>query len=330
MVKLLSGAGCISMRNNKDLKIFNSIDDVEKRFFEHQYIADRMLATSIYLAAALGKPLYLEGEPGVGKTEIAKVLAKILQTELIRLQCYEGLDTNTALYEWNYPRQMLELRLQEARGIDKDEIGRNIFSEEFLLQRPLLQAIRTSGERPAVLLIDEIDRSDEEFEAFLLEILSDFQITIPELGTLKAEQPPIVILTSNRTRELHDALKRRCLFHWIDYPDYERELRILHARVPAVQARLSAQICSFMQWVREQDLYKRPGIAETLDWAAALCRLGADDLEPGMVDATLGCILKHRSDIEKIQGDKLHGIINTIRESSTEDAGVSDIHPVPQ
>lgn len=298
------------MIDERNHKIFNSIDDVELGFSERRYITDRMLATSIYLATELGKPLYLEGEPGVGKTEVAKVLAEVLQTQLIRLQCYEGLDTNTALYEWNYPRQMLELRLQEARGVDKDRIGQNIFSEDFLLQRPLLQAIRTTGSRPAVLLIDEIDRSDEEFEAFLLEILSDFQITIPELGTIKADQPPIVILTSNRTRELHDALKRRCLYHWIDYPDYERELRILKVRVPAIEEQLSSQICSFMQWIRGEDLYKRPGIAETIDWAEALCKLGADDLQPETVDITLGCILKHRGDLEKIQERDMRDILD--------------------
>ena len=298
------------MPNDKSQALFHSIDEVEKKFAEHQYITDRMLATTLYLATALGKPVYLEGEPGVGKTEVAKVLALILQTELIRLQCYEGLDTNTAMYEWNYPRQMLELRLQEARGVDKDLIGRNIFSEEFLLKRPLLHAIQAAESKPRVLLIDEIDRSDEEFEAFLLEVLSDFQITIPELGTIKAAQPPIVILTSNRTRELHDALKRRCLFHWIEYPDYERELRILTTRVPAIQGVLSGQICHFMQWIREQNLYKRPGIAETIDWAQALLALGVDDLDQKTVDSTLGCILKYKRDIEKIKGQGVHHILD--------------------
>jgi MoxR-like ATPase len=269
----------------------------------------------VYLATALGKPVFLEGEPGVGKTEVAKVLASILQTELIRLQCYEGLDANSALYEWNYPRQMLELRLQEARGVDKNLIGRNIFSEEFLLKRPLLRAIQSTDNKPKVLLIDEIDRSDEEFEAFLLEVLSDFQITVPELGTIKAERPPIVILTSNRTRELHDALKRRCLFHWVEYPDYERELRILHARVPAIQHILSAQICHFMQWIRQQDLYKRPGIAEMIDWAEALYVLGIDDLDAEAIDSTLGCILKYKGDIEKIQGQDKRQVLERIRQS---------------
>jgi len=318
------------MTKTKDYIPFRSIDEVQTGFSRHRYITDRMLATSIYLATSLKKPLYLEGEPGVGKTEVAKVLAEILQTGLIRLQCYEGLDTNTALYEWNYPRQMLELRLQEARGVEKEEIGRNIFSEDFLLQRPLLQAIRASNSRPAVLLIDEIDRSDEEFEAFLLEILSDFQITIPELGTIRAEHPPVVILTSNRTRELHDALKRRCLFHWIDYPDYERELRILNVRVPGIQELLSSQICGFMQWIREQDLYKRPGIAETIDWAQALCRLGADDLDPETVEATLGCLLKHRSDIEKIQEKNIPDILREVRENPIRDTGKNPADTVLQ
>ena len=303
------------MSDDKNQLPFRSIDEVEEQFAGQKYITDRMLATTIYLATALGKPILLEGEPGVGKTEVAKVLAAILQAELIRLQCYEGLDSNTALYEWNYPRQMLELRLQEARGVDKSLIGRNIFSEEFLLKRPLLQAIQTTDSRPKVLLIDEIDRSDEEFEAFLLEVLSDFQITIPELGTIKAERPPIVILTSNRTRELHDALKRRCLFHWVEYPDYERELRILHARVPAIQNILSAQICHFMQWIREQDLYKRPGIAEMIDWADALLKLGIDDLDAQIIDSTLGCILKYKGDIEKIQGLDKQQVLERIRQS---------------
>jgi len=303
------------MSDDKNQLPFRSIDEVEEQFAGQKYITDRMLATTIYLATALGKPILLEGEPGVGKTEVAKVLAAILQAELIRLQCYEGLDANTALYEWNYPRQMLELRLQEARGVDKSLIGRNIFSEEFLLKRPLLQAIQTTDNKPKVLLIDEIDRSDEEFEAFLLEVLSDFQITIPELGTIKAKRPPIVILTSNRTRELHDALKRRCLFHWVEYPDYERELRILHARVPAIQNILSAQICHFMQWMREQDLYKRPGIAEMIDWADALLKLGIDDLDAQIIDSTLGCILKYKGDIEKIQGLDKRQVLERIRQS---------------
>lgn len=288
---------------------FTSIEDVEQKFAAEGYITDRMLATTVYLAVALGKPVFLEGEPGVGKTEVAKVIARVLGTELIRLQCYEGLDTNSALYEWNYPRQILEVRLQEARGVDKDRIGSNIFSEEFLLKRPLLRAIQAEGNKPPVLLIDEIDRSDEEFEAFLLEVLSDFQITIPEIGTIKARQTPVVILTSNRTRELHDALKRRCMFHWIDYPTLAKELRIVAARVPGIQRRLAGQICRFMELLRQQDLYKRPGIAETLDWAQALLSLGIDDLDQSSVDATLGCILKYKGDMDKLEEDGLARIV---------------------
>ena len=238
--------------------MFDSIEEIEQKFAAHGYITDRHLATTVYLAASLGKPLYLEGEPGVGKTEVAKVLAKSLDTELIRLQCYEGLDTNLALYEWNYLRQMLEIRLQEARGVEKESIGTNIFDQEFLLKRPLLQAIQPQGPQPPVLLIDEIDRSDDEFEAFLLEALSDFQITIPEVGTIKAEQPPFVVLTSNRTREMHDALKRRCLYHWIDYPTLEKELNIILTKVPKIQETLSTQVCKFMELLRQEDFYKRP------------------------------------------------------------------------
>ena len=289
--------------------IFESIEDIKKKFGGEGYIADRTLATTIYLALALGKPIFLEGEPGVGKTEVAKVMASILGTELIRLQCYEGLDANTALYEWNYPRQMLELRLEEARGIDKEEIGGNIFGPEFLLERPLLKAIQYQGDTPPVLLIDEVDRSDEEFEAFLLEVLSDFQITIPEIGTIAASQVPFVVLTSNRTRELHDALKRRCLYLWIDYPSFEKEMNIVESRVPEIEAELSAQICGFMQLMRTRDFYKKPGVAETIDWALALMSMQTKDLEAGAVDATLGCILKYKEDIEKIQEDGLAQII---------------------
>lgn len=289
--------------------MFNSIDEVEKQLADHDYISDRMLATSIYLAVKMQKPLLLEGEPGVGKTEVAKVIAKLLDTELIRLQCYEGLDTQTALYEWNYPRQMLELRLQEARGAEKNEIGKNIFSEEFLLKRPLLCAIQSDHDVPPVLLIDEIDRSDEEFEAFLLEVLSDFQITIPELGTIKAKQTPIVILTSNRTRELHEALKRRCLFHWIDYPSIERETRIVTTRVPNIRNELAVQLCHFMKLIRQQELYKLPGVAETLDWAEALLTLNTDELDVKTAEQTLGCILKYKADTDKIQGHEMAELV---------------------
>lgn len=290
--------------------LFDSIEDIETKFADQGYITDRMLATTMYLSSVLGKPIFLEGEPGVGKTEIAKVMATVLGSELIRLQCYEGLDTHTALYEWNYPRQILEVRLQEARGVEKEQIGRNIFSEEFLLKRPLLAALQAQGTTPPVLLIDEVDRSDEEFEAFLLEVLSDFQITIPEIGTIKAKVRPIVVLTSNRTRELHDALKRRCLYHWIDYPSFQKEMQIVAARVPGIKERLSRQVCRFMEVIREQDLYKRPGIAETIDWAQALLSLGADELDPDVVYSTLGCILKFKGDMEKVQEANLRQLVD--------------------
>ncbi len=288
---------------------FSSIEEVQERFAARGYIADRMLATTLFLSVSLGKPLYLEGEPGVGKTDLAKTLASVSGCELIRLQCYEGLDSNSALYEWNYTRQLLELRLQEARGVERGQIGRNIFSEEFLLQRPLLKALRSGAERPPVLLIDEVDRADEEFEAFLLEILSDFQITIPEIGTLAAQHQPLVILTSNRTREVHDALKRRCLYYWIDYPDMEKEVRILRARLPEVEQRLAVQICRFMELLREQDFYKRPGIAETIDWARALLALGVSELDPEVAEATLGAVLKYKGDIEKLRQSGIGGMV---------------------
>jgi MoxR-like ATPase len=292
---------------------FDSIEHVEQSLSEHKYICDRKLATTIYLATKLGKPLFLEGEPGVGKTEVAKVLSRVLDAQLIRLQCYEGLDTNTALYEWNYSRQMLELRLQEAREIEKDKIGENLFSESFLLKRPLLEAIQSESDTPPVLLIDEIDRSDEEFEAFLLEVLSDFQITIPELGTIKAKQTPIVILTSNNTRQLHDALKRRCLFNYIDYPDLERERLIVKTRVPHIQDELSGQICRFMQWIRSENIYKRPGIAETIDWAEALLSLGKNELTAEVVDDTIGCILKYKQDLDNIQKLEIPQILEQLK-----------------
>jgi MoxR-like ATPase len=279
----------------------DSIDAVAAALAARRYVADRGLATTVFLALRMGKPIFLEGEPGVGKTELAKVLAEILGTELIRLQCYEGLDIHMALYEWNYPRQILEVRLQEARGVDKERIGADIFSEAFLLERPLLRAIRGSAPRPPVLLIDEVDRSDEEFEAFLLEVLSDFQITIPELGTIKARQIPVVVLTSNRTRELHDALKRRCLYHWIDYPDAAKEIAIVRARLPGIGERLAGQLAFFMQRIRREDLFKRPGVAETIDWAEALLALGAADLDSSTVDATLGCILKYKGDQDRLR-----------------------------
>ncbi|HJW27539.1 MAG TPA: MoxR family ATPase [Rhodocyclaceae bacterium] len=284
----------------EDTRRFASIEEVQERFAARNYIADRMLGTTLFLSVALGKPVFLEGEPGVGKTEIAKVMADVLGTELIRLQCYEGLDSNSALYEWNYTRQLLEVRLQEARGVERGDIGRNIFSEDFLLARPLLKALRSGTGRPPVLLIDEIDRADEEFEAFLLEVLSDFQITIPEIGTLQSSHIPYVVLTSNRTREVHDALKRRCLYQWIDYPSFDREVQILRTRLPQTELRLAGQICRFMELLRQEDFYKRPGVAETIDWARALLALGIAELDPQSTAATLGCILKYKGDIEKL------------------------------
>ena len=277
-----------------------SIDGITGAFRARDYLCDRSLATAVFLALELGRPLLLEGEAGVGKTELAKVLASSLGSRLIRLQCYEGLDIANAVYEWNYPRQMLEIRLREARGDVGD--GRGIFGPEFLIRRPLLQALEADDGVPPVLLIDEIDRADEEFEAYLLEILSDFQVTIPELGTIKAEQPPRVVLTSNRTREVHDALKRRCLYHWIDYPSRDRELAIVLARVPDAPERMAGQVVAFVHRLREADLTKVPGVAETLDWAAALLALGARELTPAIADETLGVVLKYEEDVRRIRG----------------------------
>ena len=278
------------------------IDAVQAAFAAEGYVADRDLATSVFLSLALGRPLLLEGEAGVGKTEVARTLAAVLGAELIRLQCYEGLDVNTAVYEWDYPRQMLEIRLLEARGEAKSAATRDIFSEDFLIRRPLLQALQSQATEPPVLLIDEVDRADEEFEAFLLETLSDFAVSIPEIGTIRAKRPPRVILTSNRTREVHDALKRRCLYHWIDYPTAERELAILHARQPDVPDTLAREVVAFVQRLRSADLTKTPGIAETLDWAAALVALGANRLEPAQVEQTLGVLLKYQEDIGMMRG----------------------------
>jgi MoxR-like ATPase len=280
---------------------YASIDQLQAAFAARGYIADRDLATTLYLALALGRPVLLEGEAGVGKTEVARTLALALDTELIRLQCYEGIDVNTAVYEWDYPRQMLEIRLLEARGEAKSAAAHDIFSEAFLIRRPLLRAL-DRRDRPAVLLIDEVDRADEEFEAFLLEVLADFAITIPEIGTLRAERPPHVVLTSNRTREVHDALKRRCLYHWIDYPSYERELAILSARMPGIDQALAREVVGFVQRLREADLTKVPGVAETLDWAAALSALGARQLEAKQVEQTLGALLKYQEDVSAMRG----------------------------
>jgi MoxR-like ATPase len=279
-----------------------TIEALQLAFAEQDYVADRALVTSVFLGLQLGRPLLLEGEAGVGKTELAKVLAAILGTRLIRLQCYEGLDVNTAVYEWNYPRQMLEIRLLEAQGKLDAATADDIFSSDFLLKRPLLQALDAVDGRAPVLLIDEIDRADEEFEAFLLEILSDFQVTIPEIGTVRAEHPPRVVLTSNRTREVHDALKRRCLYHWIDYPDARREYEIVLARVPDTPERLATAIVGFVQRLRQGQLTKVPGVAETIDWAAALLALGAGRLTPELVDETLGVVLKYEEDVRAVRG----------------------------
>lgn len=262
------------------------------------YIADKGLSVSAFLALKLGRPLLLEGEPGVGKTEIVKVLAQMLETRLIRLQCYEGLDINSAVYEWDYARQMLQIRLLEASGErDQAKVRGEVFGTEYLLERPLLQALKTAEGKAPVLLIDELDRADEEFEAFLLEFLSDWQITIPEVGTVRAEKPPVVVITSNRTREIHDALKRRCLYFWIDYPSFEKEYRIVREKVPGVPEKLAQQVVSFVQELRKEDLYKAPGVAETLDWASSLMALDATVLEPHIVEETLGALLKYQDDV---------------------------------
>ena len=278
-----------------------TIEKIQEALRQKQYICDRSLATVVYLSITLGKPVLLEGEAGVGKTEIAKVLAEILGAKLIRLQCYEGLDASTALYEWNYPKQMLHIKLAEIRKGDRDGVETEIFNEEYLIKRPLLEAIQSDGSVPPVLLIDEVDRADMEFEAFLLEVLSDFQITIPELGTIRAKLRPYVFLTSNRTREIHDALKRRCLYHWIDYPPFEKEYEIVQTKFPQVRERLAKQICAFMQQVRQMNFYKRPGVAETLDWAAALMALNRGELDPATLQETMGCVFKYREDLHHIQ-----------------------------
>jgi len=281
---------------------FDSIDDTAAALARHDYVADAGLSTCVFLALKMGRALFLEGEPGVGKTEIAKVLARALDTRLIRLQCYEGLDVHHAVYEWNYPRQLLEI---QARAAGRDGHGagtEGIFTDEFLLKRPLLQAIDPALERAPVLLIDEIDRADEEFESFLLELLSDFQVTIPELGTVAARHRPVTVITSNRTREVHDALKRRCVYHWIDYPSPERELAIVRLKVPGIAERLAAQVVRFVQALRVQELYKAPGVAETLDWATALGHLEAADLGEEAVEATLGLLVKYQDDVDRLRG----------------------------
>ena len=283
-----------------------SIDDTLALLTGAGYVAERSLATVLFLALKMGRPLFLEGEAGVGKTEIAKVLAHTLGRRLIRLQCYEGLDVSSAVYEWNYAAQMMAIRLAEVAGeTDRERLEHDVFSERYLVKRPLLQALEPHVEGPPVLLIDELDRTDEAFEAFLLEALSDFQITVPEIGVIKAQSPPIVVITSNRTREIHDALKRRCLYHWVGYPDAAREAQILRAKAPQTPARLSREIIAFVQALRAQDLFKKPGVAETLDWASALHELDAVALDPALVNDTLGVLLKYQDDIETISGAKV-------------------------
>jgi MoxR-like ATPase len=292
-----------------DQEQLKTIEDVQRAMFDERYIADRSLATAVFLALKQRKPLLLEGEPGVGKTEVAKVLAAVLDTNLIRLQCYEGIDVNSAVYEWNYTRQMLHIRLMEAGGLNRSEELKEIFGPDFLITRPLLQAIDPSNAKAPVLLIDELDRSDEEFEAYLLELLSDFQITIPEIGTIRAKETPVVIITSNRTREIHDALRRRCLYYWIDYPTLEKEYSIVLARMPGVPERLAKQVCAFVRELRSVDLFKAPGIAETLDWISSLLALNQIELVEGPVRDTLGALLKYQDDVLKAGGSDLYKMI---------------------
>jgi MoxR-like ATPase len=291
-----------------------SIDATLELLRGGDYVADRSLATVLYLALKLGRPLFTEGEAGTGKTEIAKVLAQTLGRRLIRLQCYEGLDAASAVYEWNYARQMIEIRLAEAQGnVDRDHLGSDVFAERFLIRRPLLEALEPQPEGPPVLLIDELDRTDEPFEAYLLEVLSDFQVTIPELGTVKAPQPPIVVITSNRTREIHDALKRRCFYHWVDYPDAAREQQILAVKAPGAPARLTNQVVGFVQELRRMDLFKAPGVAESIDWATALSELNVLDLDPRTINDTLGVLLKYQDDIQRLQGSEAAQILERVK-----------------
>jgi MoxR-like ATPase len=292
----------------------NSVDETLSLLANGRYVADRSLATALFLALKLGRPLFLEGEAGVGKTEIAKVLAETLGRRLVRLQCYEGLDVASAVYEWDYSRQMIEIRLAEATGDrSRESLGGDIYSERFLIKRPLLQALESDPAGAPVLLIDELDRTDEPFEAYLLEVLSDFQITIPELGTLKAAAPPIVVITSNRTREIHDALKRRCFYYWVDYPDAKRELEILGVKAPQAGSELSRQVVGFVQRLRKADLFKLPGIAETIDWTEALIQLDKVALDPKAVDDTLGVLLKYQDDIAKIRGSEAAMLLDQVK-----------------
>ena len=297
-----------------------SVDELQAALGKELYVADRGLAMSVYLALQLRRPLFLEGEAGVGKTEVAKALSSALGARLIRLQCYEGLDVSQAVYEWNYSRQLLHIRLLEASGgVDRQGAERELFSEEFLIKRPLLQALEGIG--PTVLLIDELDRADEEFEGYLLEMLSDFQITIPEIGTYTADEPPVVVITSNRTREIHDALKRRCLYYWIEFPDFDKEMQIVRSKVPAASQNLSEQVTAFVQELRGTDLYKVPGVAETLDWTAALVSLNENELSPSVIDDTLGVMLKYREDVQTVRGEQTRALLNRALQRGTRRGG---------
>lgn len=295
-------------------KSFSSIDDVQTTLGTQGYVCGRPLATVVFLAATLGRPIFLEGEAGVGKTEIAKAMAAALGKRLIRLQCYEGLDASSAVYEWNFPAQMVAIRTAEAAGgADREALRAELFSDDYLIERPLLEAMRPQEGGAPVLLIDEIDRTDEPFEAFLLEALSDYQVTIPELGTVAAAEPPLVVLTSNRTREVHDALKRRCLYHWVDYPEFDREIAILQARAPEAAETLSREVVAFVQRLRTEDLFKKPGVAETIDWAKCLLALDVLELSPEVIADTLGAILKYQDDIQKIEGSAAKKILDDVR-----------------
>ena len=308
------------MRQNPVSYIPASVDELQSTLRNELYVADRGLAMSVYLALQLRRPLFLEGEAGVGKTEVARALASALGARLIRLQCYEGLDVNQAVYEWNYSRQLLHIRLLEASGgVDRKDAERELFSEEFLIKRPLLQALE--GTEPTVLLIDELDRADEEFEGYLLEMLADFQITIPEIGTYTADERPVVVITSNRTREIHDALKRRCLYYWIDYPDLDKEMQIVRSKVPEASQKLAGQVTAFVQELRTTELYKVPGVAETLDWTAALVSLNENELSPSVIDDTLGVMLKYREDVEAVRGEQTRALVNRALNRGTRSGG---------
>ena len=308
------------MEQTRAVSMPASVDDLQAALRKELYVADRGLAMSVYLALQLRRPLFLEGEAGVGKTEVAKALSSALGARLIRLQCYEGLDVSQAVYEWNYSRQLLHIRLLEASGgVDRQGAERELFSEEFLIKRPLLQALEGAG--PTVLLIDELDRADEEFEGYLLEMLSDFQITIPEVGTYTADEPPVVVITSNRTREIHDALKRRCLYYWIEFPDFDKEMQIVRSKVPAASQNLSEQVTAFVQELRGTELYKVPGVAETLDWTAALVSLNENELSPSVIDDTLGVMLKYREDVQTVRGEQTRALLNRALQRGTRRGG---------